>query len=342
MNLRTRTAHREPRVRALLAEYPARVPGEWAPDAELAGGRWALVAEHATEGHVISVGDDRDEVIARSVAAIPDGWHAHTLVDLDSGDRWELDTTEPRVEIGNVIALGDPRAERRRRAAELLADRDCNDNSWDGSATLDELAAGRYAVVFGSHDANWVLGAADAQGIAGCYYEARFGGGDDAEWVDHVVDLDSGNLVLVDERWTLTVTVDGESATIVDGSAHEADERTRVELDGHTAELMRSDIDGVMLVQVDAPDDEALGQPACRVYVNDGAVYDGAREPAGPSFPMSAEQIRALGEWTHVGEDAAIVQVTSVQAGDVLAVQGDSSTVVTRAGELAGDEAVSS
>lgn len=105
---------------------------------------------------------------------------------------------------------------RRKHARELLAE---HTNHWGGSSDLDELAGSKYAVVWKTEGAAWVLRAADAHDLAAHYLDAAAGSdGPDQEWIETVIDLDTGEHVPVKHVLTVTVTMpDGVQVTRSDG-----------------------------------------------------------------------------------------------------------------------------
>lgn len=98
---------------------------------------------------------------------------------------------------------------RRRHAAALL---DEYTNNWDGSSDLDELAGSRYAVVWKRESDSWVLRAGNARDIAAHYLDAAHGSdGPEAEWIESVIDLDTGEAVSITHTVYVSVTMpDGE------------------------------------------------------------------------------------------------------------------------------------
>ena len=105
------------------------------------------------------------------------------------------------------------RGDKRRKHARALLDE--HENDWDGSSTLDELAGSKYAVVWQRDSDAWVLRAATAQDLAAHYLDAANGtDGIEAEWIESVVDLDTGEDVGLRHRVTVEITLpDGEQAT---------------------------------------------------------------------------------------------------------------------------------
>ena len=103
-------------------------------------------------------------------------------------------------------------SDRRKHARELL---DEHNNTWDGSSSLDELAGSKYAVVWQRESDSWVLRAADAYDIAAHYLDAAHGPDTaDAEWIEKVIDLDTGKDVPIARTITVAVTLpDGTTAT---------------------------------------------------------------------------------------------------------------------------------
>lgn len=101
---------------------------------------------------------------------------------------------------------------RRKHARELLAE---HTNDWDGSSDLDELAGSKYAVVWSGGKHEWVMRAADAHDLAAHYLDAASGSdGPEAEWIECVVDLDTGEAVPLTHRLTVTLTMpDGVQVT---------------------------------------------------------------------------------------------------------------------------------
>jgi hypothetical protein len=101
---------------------------------------------------------------------------------------------------------------RRKHARELLAE---HTNSWDGSSDLDELAGSKYAVVWTRESDSWVLRAADAHDLAAHYLDAASGSdGPEHEWIEAVIDLDTGEDVPLTHRLTVTLTMpDGVQVT---------------------------------------------------------------------------------------------------------------------------------
>lgn len=97
------------------------------------------------------------------------------------------------------------RNDRRKHARELLAE---HENDWDGNSDLNELAGSKYAVVWKSDSTSWVLRAADAADIAAHYLDAAHGpDGPDYEWIEGVIDLDTGEDVLVNRTLTVRVSL---------------------------------------------------------------------------------------------------------------------------------------
>jgi hypothetical protein len=101
---------------------------------------------------------------------------------------------------------------RRKHARELLAE---HTNEWGGSSDLDELAGSKYAVVWKNDDCAWVLRAADAQDLAAHYLDAAYGPDSrDYEWIEAVIDLDTGEDVPLTRTLTVTLTMpNGVQAT---------------------------------------------------------------------------------------------------------------------------------
>lgn len=110
--------------------------------------------------------------------------------------------------------------ERRRHAAAILLEHDCNE--WDGSADLDTLASATFAVIMARHDDSWVVAADTAEDVAATVLGAMaYNESIDAEWVETVYSIDTGAVLPM----RLTIVADvalqlAEPATCPEDIAH--------------------------------------------------------------------------------------------------------------------------
>lgn len=80
---------------------------------------------------------------------------------------------------------------------------------------LECLPDFRYAVHYGRSDDGWLTGAASVQDLADHYLQAALTDGEDAEWIEAVYDLLTGQPVAITrvEAHVVTVSIGPEQAT---------------------------------------------------------------------------------------------------------------------------------
>jgi hypothetical protein len=108
----------------------------------------------------------------------------------------------------------------RRQLAEVLHtayDR----NDWGGSASVEDLAAAKYAVIVEREDDGWILAAGSRAEVAAIYRETL--SADYAEWIDQVVRMSDGESVPFEARVTVEIRLDGGVGTASDEIAPTAD-----------------------------------------------------------------------------------------------------------------------
>jgi hypothetical protein len=94
--------------------------------------------------------------------------------------------------------------------AQALLDEHKND--WDGSSSVDDIAAAKYAVVVSRDNDSWVVACSDADEVAQVYVGALHADGD-VEWVDEVYEVETGEPVQYRARTNVSVTIGDDDDT---------------------------------------------------------------------------------------------------------------------------------
>lgn len=79
-----------------------------------------------------------------------------------------------------------------RRLRQAIIEVEATSNNWDGGLDPEELAEYKYAVTINRDDDSWVLGANNDLDIARIHLACAFDTEGYDEWVEEIVDLDTG------------------------------------------------------------------------------------------------------------------------------------------------------
>lgn len=102
-----------------------------------------------------------------------------------------------------------PAARRRRHLDELLEE---DHFELEAGRDVDEVAKAKYAIVVQNSGSRWLDCADDDHGIAQTHIGTYMHDGDDVEWIDRVVDLDTGEPYTYDSNVVVIATVNGTEA----------------------------------------------------------------------------------------------------------------------------------
>ena len=93
-------------------------------------------------------------------------------------------------------------------AEELISEYDRNE--WDGSDSVEEIAASTYAVAVERDDDGWIVGAHSLNRVAEIYLGTLVGTDGYDEWISGVFRMSDGMPVSFDTTVHATVTIDGQ------------------------------------------------------------------------------------------------------------------------------------